>query len=315
MSYHPRIETPEIPSFVTTRSRNSELWFVNNSPLEDAILGYGAKFSKRYNAKIYALAIEGNHIQGPIGFPDGNRAHFMRDFNSCIARAVKRTTPEYRGGTFWARRYSAEFLPNDEDVEEYFFYTVLQPIKDGLVERISQYPGYNCFYDAIRGIKRKYKFVRWAEYNAAKRYDKNLKVSDYIEIVELEYARLPGYENLSRKEYVDLMNRKLEERRLKIVEDRRNRGLGFVGREKLLKVKRGTLPKNTKTSDIRTHRPRVLSKDDKTRAEYKAWYFSIYFEYKVASKEYRNGNVEIEFPKGTYKPYADFHAKTCIDTA
>ena len=111
------------------------------------------------------------------------------------------------------------------------------------------------------------------------------------------------------------MNKKLEEKRLKIVKERSEKGLGFVGREKLLQVKRGAIPRNTKTSDIGTHRPRVLSKDDKTRAEYKAWYFSIYFDYEEASREYRNGNAETEFPKGTYKPYVNFHAQTCIDTA
>jgi hypothetical protein len=79
MGYHPRIESTKLPSFVTTRSRNSELWFINNKPLEDAILGYAAKYKERYGAKLYALAIEGNHIQGPILFPKANRSDFMRD--------------------------------------------------------------------------------------------------------------------------------------------------------------------------------------------------------------------------------------------
>src|SRR5262249_8637853 len=154
MGYHPRIESKTIPSFLTTRARASELWFVNNRRLEEAVLGYAAKFTARYEVDLYALAIEGNHVQGPALFPEGSRSHFMRDFNSCIARAVKRFTPEYRGGRFFDRRYSNEFLPSAEDVEEYFFYTVLQPIKDGLVENLSDFPGYNCFHDAIHGIER-----------------------------------------------------------------------------------------------------------------------------------------------------------------
>jgi len=34
----------------------------------------------------------------------------------------------------------------------------------------------------------------------------------------------------------------------------------------------------------------------------KAWYFSIYFAYKDASRKYRLGFIDAEFPPGTYKP-------------
>ena len=72
---------------------------------------------------------------------------------------------------FWERRYSAEFLPGAADIEEYFFYTVLQPVQDGLVEHLHEYPGYNCFRDAIWGIERTMTVVNWAGYNSAKRYN------------------------------------------------------------------------------------------------------------------------------------------------
>lgn len=106
MSYNPRIECQDVASFQTTRARNSELWFVNNHQLEEAILGYAALYSTRYEVKMYALAIEGNHIQKVAQFPKANRAHFMRDFNSAVARSVARYQSNYKGGTLWARRYS-----------------------------------------------------------------------------------------------------------------------------------------------------------------------------------------------------------------
>ncbi len=136
MSYHPRIESGELASLCTTRCRASELWFINNRPLEEAILGYAAKYGERYSLKLYALGIEGNHIHHLAHYPKANRADFMRDFTSSTARAVPRYTPEYTGGRLIGRRYSQEFLPNPEDIEEYFFYIALQPIQDGLVERL-----------------------------------------------------------------------------------------------------------------------------------------------------------------------------------
>jgi hypothetical protein len=102
MGYHQRIECKDIPSFQTTRTRNSELWFVNNPELENAILGYAARYTTRYEVKLYAFALEGNHSQKAATFPNANRAHFMRDFNSAIARAVSRYQPNYPGGRLWA---------------------------------------------------------------------------------------------------------------------------------------------------------------------------------------------------------------------
>jgi hypothetical protein len=307
MGYHLRIESKDHASFLTTRSRNSELWFVNNKPLERAILAFAGKYRERYGVKLYALAIEGNHIQAPAFFPKLNRAHFMRDFNSSVARAVPRHVAQYAGGRFWGRRYSCEFLPGGDDLENWFFYTVLQPIQDGLVERISEYPGYNCFQDAIWGNKRTFKVVRWGEYNAARRHGAMVHIKDFTDIVTLQYERLPGYEHLSQKEYANLMIRKLEERRVTIVRERLSKGLGFVGRKSLLKVKPGALPRHTKTSTASDYRPRVLSVCPKRRAQCKAWYFSIYFEYKEASRRYRAGELSVQFPQGTYRPYCASH--------
>lgn len=300
MGYHPRIECKEVPSFQTTRARNSELWFVNNPELEHAILGYAARYSTRYEVKLYALAIEGNHIQCPALFPRGNRAYFMRDFNSSVARAIPRYQPDYQGGRFWARRYSTEYLPGSKDLEDFFFYTVLQPVNDGLVDDIKDYPGYNCFEDAVTGTVHQYKVINWKQYNDAKRWDNSVSIEDFTELCTLKYERLPGYEHLSQPEYESMMRAKLSERTKEILGDRKGRPC--LGAAKLKKVQPGARPKKTKISGPQDHRPRVLSRNPVRRSAGEAWYFSIHFEYKDASKEYRAGNPDVQFPDGTYKP-------------
>ena len=303
MSYHPRIEAPDITNFLTTRCRNSELWFINNKPLDDAILGYLASFTKRYSVKLYAYATEGSHNHSLCLFPDQNRAHFMRDFNSSTARAVKRLCSGFRGGSLFARRYSNEFCPDSPDIEDRFFYTVLQPVQDGLVEKISQYPGYNCFHDAVYGIKRDFYVVDWTRYNSDKRFNPNINVADYRKKVTLVYERLPGYEHLSQREYAKLMHEKLEERRVKIVKERKAAGLGFLGRDVLLGMRAGTPARRPKTSTPTSHRPRVLCVCPVRRLEYKRWYFELYFAYREASRLYRSGVLDTEFPPGMYRPY------------
>jgi len=258
--YHPRIECKKIATFQTTRSRNSELWFVNSYKLEQAVLGLVAKYSYRYQVKMYALAIEGNHMQFPALFPEGNRAHFMRDLNSSVARAIPRYQRTYPGGRFWARRYSAEYLPAPDDIEEQFFYTVLQPVQDGLVKDISKYTEYNCFEDAITGRVLKFKVVRWKEYNDARRWNENVKIEDFTDICEFSYERLPGYEHLPSSEYIKLMRQKLKQRTEDILRERN--GKKSLGPTTLKLIKPGVRPHKTKTSTVTSHRPRILSKDN-----------------------------------------------------
>lgn len=300
MAYHPRIETKKIATFQTTRTRRSELWFVNNRPLERAILGYAAKYAARYSVKIYGLAIEGNHVHFPALFPKANRAHFMRDFNSAIARVVPRYQKAHPSGPLWARRYSAEYLPADEDIEEQFFYTVLQPVQDGLVESIYDYPGYNCFEDAVMGRTKIFKVVHWKKYNDALRWNPKVSIGDFTEKVELTYARIPGYEDMPTLEYARMMRAKLRKRTAEILGARK--GTPCLGKERLQERIPGALPTRTKTSTRTSHRPRVLSKDNTRRAAGKSWYFSIYFKFKEASTRYRSGQIDVQFPEGTYRP-------------
>jgi len=226
----------------------------------------------------------------------------MRDLNSSIARAVPRYAPAYTGGRLWERRYSAEFLPGSEDIEEWFFYTVLQAVNDGHVEKISQYPGYNCFHDAVYGIKRTFKVMNWTAFNERRRWKKNVCAKDFIEEVTLEYKRLPGYEHLTQKEYAKLMHEKLEQRRLAILEKRRLEGKSNGRGEHLRQIHPGSRPKNTKTSTLKSHRPRVLSICNVRRAKCKAWYFKQHFEFKDASLRYRRGDLTVIFPPGMFRP-------------
>jgi hypothetical protein len=145
--------------------------------------------------------------------------------------------------------------------------------------------------------------MNWTAYYKASRWGKKVNKKDFLEEFTLEYARIPGYEHLSQKEYALLMTQRLDERRQEILKARAAEGKGFLGRTALKKIKPGSFPKSTKTSTRTTHRPRVLSACNVRRAEMKAWYFEIYFRFKVASESYRTGNLTAEFPQGTYRPH------------
>ena len=66
MGYHLRIESKDKASFVTTRTRNSELWFANNVKVEELALARLAKYRDTYRVRLYAFALEGD-FNGHVG--------------------------------------------------------------------------------------------------------------------------------------------------------------------------------------------------------------------------------------------------------
>ena len=302
-----RIETPHLGSFGTARTVCSLLWFLNNHSLEEQILAYLAKYQQKYGVIIYSFTLQGNHYHLLAKFPNCNRASFYRDFNARVSEAVRRYVPLFPGGPLFYRRYSENALPLDEDVEEKLFYCGLQAVASGLCSRQSDYPGYNSFKDAVNGIERKCRLVEWAKYNAAKRYKRHVPITDFIKVYKLKYARLPGYEHLSQRDYKKLMLEKREPWRQfylqKVGKDENSR---FLTKKELRAVSPGQRPWKTKKGGPNNRRPIVTSVSLYAKEHHLSWYFSVYQQYKIASAQYLNGKEDAVFPEGTYKPPGPF---------
>ena len=296
------IEDPEATFFITSRTIDSKLWLVNNPILEERILAYLAKYTHDYSVDLYKFKLMGNHYHMLAGFPFGNKSAFFRSFNSMVARLTKSYTKFFEGGGLWARRARSQFLLEDDDVENWFYYAALNPIISGLGQKLGDYPGYNSFSDAISGRVRTFKIVNWSDYNNRIRYNKNLTIEDCTTTYELRFKRLRKYESLSQKEYRKIMLEQFEKRRQEIIKDRKEKGLGFATAEQLRAVKPGTKPKMTKTSTRHTHRPLCLTLCRKARERFLKWYFDLLAAYKEASFRFRNGELSVAFPKGTYRP-------------
>ena len=296
-----RYEDNSVTSFITSRTINSRLWFVNNKTLENRILGYLAKYVEKYKVVLYGANMQGNHVHLAAYFPINKRSEFMRDLNARTAEAVRYTVEEFPGGPLFERRYSVQAVLEEGDVEDRFFYCALQPVKAGLCQKISDYPGYNSFSDAVSGIPRKYKVIDWAEYNKRKAYNSKLNIKDFTTYHTLSFTRLPGYEQLSQQDYKKLMLQRLETRRVELVRKNLADGVVYQDPSWLKDVKPGSLPYSTKKSKRYDKRPLVFSLNPEAKAAYLDNYFSVYAQYKKASKAYFQGELAV-FPPGTYKP-------------
>ena len=304
MGYSLRTEDPDEIYHITTRTVGSRLWFINNSALEGLILSYLAKNAEKYGVIIYAFILMGNHYHLMAKFPNSNKAAFMQAFNSVIAGLVYYRVEPYRGGRLWAKRYADQEFAKDGDEEHWFMYCALNPVISGVSRTLGEYEGYNSFSDAVSGKKRQFKLFNRSKYRAEKRWKKDIRKQDYTDTYTLSYARLPAYEELSRAEYKKLMWEKLEERRIVEVEDRLAKGKGFATKEAIRALEPGAEPRHTKTTGRYGFTPNVLSLCPEARNECLKQRLTIVNQHRQASIRYRSGEVDVEFPPGTYKPPA-----------
>ena len=304
MSHDISFEHPEFVFFATIRTICSRLWFINNPALEERILAYLARYVERHGVTLYYFVLMGNHYHLIARFSRGNKAAFFRDLNSIIAKLTNGKVEVFEGGRLWARRVRTQVLPNNADIEERFFYAALNPVGAGLVKRISDYRAYNAFSDSVLNRKRKFKVVDWDDYNNRKRFNASLTIAQCTSVHTLAYTRLPGYEALSKQEYVSMMFRKLEQRNNILIEERAKKGVGFASPAALLKQAPGSKPRTTKTAGRRTPRPLVLTSCRDTRKRFLDWYFSLLASFRIASQKFRQGKIRTVFPYGTYRPTA-----------
>lgn len=296
------IEASEHVYLITTRTAGSRLWLLHNKILEQQILGCLARYQEIYGVIIYGFILMGNHYHLLARFPLKNRALFMRDFNSAVARLVGRHVNAHGRRSVWARRYAYQVVLNPEDVTQWFFYVALNPVSSGIVPSIKSYPSYNSFFDATEQKNRTYKWINWSQFLMKRRYNPELTEDDFAKEYTLTYSQLPEYERLAKADYDKTLQTELRIRESKLCKERKENNQGFLGLHNLRSQKVGDIPRTTKTSTRNSVRPLVLSLCQESKRLFIEAYFAIKDIFAQASYRFRKGDLSIIFPQGTYPP-------------
>lgn len=264
-------------------------------------MGLLAKYQNLYGVTIYSFVMMGNHYHLIAKFPNRNKSAFMRSFNSGIARKAKVFIRGFEG-RLWERRYADQAIRGNDAVENWFFYSALNPVLAGISRTIDEYENYNSFLDSIYGVVRKYRVFNATAYYIAKRWGADVRPSDFYEEYKLMFTELPGNEDYSKQDYREQMQIRFEERRLEAIKERTSARKGFMTKSQRAVLVPGQKPRFTKTSYRYSFRPLVLTLCRIAREEFLNFYFSLVNVYREASIRYSRGDPDVLFPSGTYKP-------------
>jgi hypothetical protein len=228
---------------------------------------------------------------------------FYRDLGARTAEAVKKHVPSFGTGAVFEKRPSEQAITDDmESHLDRLMYTILQPIQAGLCKNLSDYPGFNSYKYIISGKPLEVEFFNRAEYRKAKKRNKDLDPTDFIEYHEIKFEKIPGCEDMSQKQYSRLIQDEYKKRRETIINELEANGHIWPSINSLRSTKTTDCAKSPKRSTRESKRPLVLSLCMERRAAFLNYYFSILLAFKKASSTYLSGNRNAEFPEGTCIP-------------
>lgn len=284
---------------VTLRTEQAALWMIPFAPVNEIIGGVVARYQEIFGIEIFAYVFLSNHKHLLVRAPYRNLDEFEENVNREIARRINKLNG--RQGRFWAKRYSDQECVRDDGVLEALTYVASNPVRHGLVEDPDEWPGLNFIEHLDRGPKRWFTFTHYSklivrnlrELDTAKVFGRYVRTKHAITL-----SKLPQFEHLPFEEYAKEIRVRVQLRVSDLVSIRRMNGKGFMGRDKILRQRVGSIPKEISKSP----RPICYSKDRATIIEFRAIYSQRRRQYDASSRRYRSGDLDVLFPENTFKP-------------
>lgn len=264
------------------------MWMVPSREVNETILGVLARYQEIFGVVIYAYVFLSNHLHLLVHAPNGNLDEFLENVNREIARRINYLCK--RKGKFWARRYSDQIVLSEADAEKAFLYVTTNPTKHGLVKHCKLWPGVSSYHHCLDGYDREYSFIHYSK----KDESGDLLVTKHT----LKLTPLPQYAHLSQEERRVHLKELIDQRCKELRRDREQNGQGFLGTEKILVQKRGSLAFSTAESP----RPICYSQFGRLIHKFRKNERQRRIRYKQASLRFRLGDFKVDFPRFCHKP-------------
>ena len=228
-------------------------------------------------------------------------ARFMGYLNSNLARKIGRLV-RWRD-KIWARRYQAIVISPEEAAQvERLKYVLAHGIKEGLVERVTDWPGVHCGQALMTGeILQGYWFDGTQEY-AARRRGEDFDRMRFASLETLTLSPLPCWKHLPEDQWRKLVTDLVAEIESEAAVRRQRTGSQVLGASAV----RGQHPFDRPTKSKKSPAPLFHAASKAIRRELYAMYRWFAATFREASERLRAGDRTVSFPAGSFPPALPF---------
>lgn len=278
--------------------------------LNRIVLGVFGRAQRRYEMPIHALVVMSNHYHVLLTPPNAKRlSDFMRYVNTNLSKEVGKLH-DWKG-PMWQRRYDEIPVSGEEAAQiARLRYLLSHGCKENLVSKPREWPGVHSADAIVFGKPLKGLWIDRTKEFASKQRVNSCDPSNHVNEEEVVLTPLPACQHLTLEDYccrvaelvVDIEE---EARRL-----RQRTGTTPMGARTVMKMRPRHQPKTLESSP----KPRFHAVRKRVRAEMEARFRDWMEAYGEASREWRNGNLEVEFPPCSFRPPSRWVGDDAFDT-
>jgi len=287
---------------VTCRTVQGRLLLCPSPQLNDIILGVLGRTQRKYSVEIVAYVFASNHFHLLARVDTAKSlSDFMRYFNSNLAKEIGRSTGWKE--KVWGRRYQAIVVSDEEEVQNARLkYVLAHGVKEGLVERVEEWPGVHCAVPLMTGAAVEGTWYdRTLEHNTRLR-GKELEKGESASREAVHLSPLPCWRHLSAEAYRARIAEIVREINETAAAARAESLIPVLGPDGVRAQNPEMRPKKIKKSPA----PLFHALRKKVRKALWKAYGMFFAAFREASEKLRAGDRDAVFPPGSFPPRLPF---------
>jgi hypothetical protein len=289
---------------VTCRTIHSRFLLRPSPELNDIVVGVLGRAQRLYPIRVCHHVFASTHFHLLLDVDDALQlARFMRHVNSNLARKVGRLVGWRE--KLWSRRYQAIVVSNEDAAQiERLRYGLAHGVKEGLVERVTDWPGVHGARTLMTGeAVEGYWFDGTQEY-AARRRGEDFDRMRFATLETLTLSPLPCWKHLPEEKWRRLVAELVAEIELEAAARRQRTGRQVLGASAV----RGQHPFDRPKKPKKSPAPLFHAASKAARQELYTAYRWFVVTFREAAKKLWAGNLTVPFPTGSFPPALPFVA-------
>jgi hypothetical protein len=303
MGMHPRWVRSDLVTSTTQRTIDRQFLFKPDPFIRNLIGASAARAFARFPVLIYWLEYNINHEQAGIAPIDDtpaaatNLVRFKQLFHRLVAQGVNGYL-DREGAVFSSRSRDVHCVDN-ESVEDRYFYALLNPVKDGLCDRIRHWGGFSSYASVCEGRHETYTYIDLTAWHQAGGARAKIPKKAFEKTISLQFAVLPGWEKLTVSQRQTRIRRRVRELEQHYRAEREAAGRFAMTPERMAKINHRDRPKNRPAG---TRKPLCHAASVAAAKRYKAEHQSFCLSHRLSSIHFLSGYYDVEFPRGSFRP-------------
>ncbi|MCG8456455.1 MAG: transposase [Holophagales bacterium] len=305
MGREPRWVPPHSLQHVTDVTFQNRFLLRPSAELNELFLGVLGKAQREHEMTVHAAVVLSSHYHLLLRPKDARHmADFMGFLKTNISKEIGTRLHGWESSFFDDRYHNVTVSDEEEAQVRVLYYLLAQGTKEGLVDKVLDWPGAHCAEGLIDGMPLEGRWIdRTAERKARRRKGgEELSEELFASVETVVFSPLPCWQHLEEPVWRQSVAELVEVIDREAAAERRRTGRPSLGVEAVMAVDPTSRPGKVE----KTPKKRFHAASQEALHQLREIWSAMLAIYREASARLRAGDRKVEFPEGTFPPALPF---------